>query len=79
MATLLYVGTHGSEDPTKTALVFRGANGATEADHQPVIALLGEGTLLMKDEIAGSAIGVGLGSVKELMDVAVANGTAIHI
>ena len=79
MARLLYVGTHGSEDPTKAALVFRAANGATEAGHEPVVALLGEGTLLMKEEIAAATIGLGLPPVKELIATAVANGTAIHI
>ena len=79
MAKLLYVGTHGSDDPTKAGLVFRAANGATEAGHEPVIALLGEGVLLMQDDIAASTTGVGLPSVKELLATAVANGTALHI
>ena len=79
MARLLYVGTHGSDDPTKEGLVFRAANGATEAGHEPVVALLGEGTLLMNDDIAANTIGLGLPSVKELITTAVSNGTPIHI
>ena len=78
MAKLLYVGTYGSNDPTKAGLVFRAANGATRAGHEPVVALMGEGVLLMKDDIAASTAGVGLPSVKELIATAVANGTAIH-
>jgi hypothetical protein len=31
MAKLLYVGSHGGEDPTRAGLVFVGANGAKEA------------------------------------------------
>ena len=79
MAKLLYVGTHGSDDPTKAALVFVAANGATEAGHEPIIALLGEGTLLMKDEIAAATIGLGFPPVSELLATAVANGTSIRI
>ena len=79
MAQILYVATHGSDDPTRAGLAIRGANGASEAGHEPVIALLGEGTLLLKDDIAANTIGLGLPSVKELLATAIANGTRIHI
>ena len=79
MATLLYLGTHGSDDPTKAGLVFVAANGASEAGHDPVVALLGEGVNLMKDDLAASTSGVGFPSVKELMATTVANGTPLHI
>ena len=79
MAKLAYIGTHASDDPTKAALVFVGANGASEAGYEPVIGLLGDAVLLMKDEIAASTAGVGWGPIKELMNTTVANGTPIHI
>ena len=48
MARLLYVGSHGVEDPTRAGLLFVGANGAKEAGHSPLIALVGDAVLLMK-------------------------------
>lgn len=44
MATILYVGTYGSDDPTRASLPFHAAIGAIEAGHQPQIALMGEAT-----------------------------------
>ena len=79
MAKLLYVGTNATNDPTTAALVFVGANGASEAGHEPEVALLGDGTYLMKKAAAASTVGVGLPSVKELMDITIANGTPLHI
>ena len=73
------MGTNGSNDPTKAGLVFVGANGASEAGHEAVITLLGDGVYLMKDEVAASTIGLGFPSVQELMATAVANGTPINI
>ena len=79
MAKLLYVGTNATGDPTKAALVFVAANGASEAGHEPQIALQGDGVYLMKEEVAASTIGAGFPSVKELMAITVANGTPLHI
>ena len=79
MARILYLGTNGSNDPTKAGLVFVAANGASEAGHEPVIGLAGEGVVLMKDAIAANTKGLGWPPVKELMATAVANGTQLHI
>jgi predicted peroxiredoxin len=79
MAKLLYFGTHASDDPTKAALVFVSANGATEAGHEPIITLVGEGVSLMKDAVAASTVGVGWPSVKDLMAITIANGVPINI
>ena len=79
MATILYVGTHGTDDPTRAGLVFVGANGAKEAGHNPVVVLVGDGVYLMKDSIAAATIPVGWPSVKELLATAISNGTPIHV
>ena len=50
MATILYVGTAGSDDPTRAGLPFNFALGAVEAGHQPMIFLAGEAAYLMKDD-----------------------------
>lgn len=49
MATILYVSTCGSDDPTRATLPFVAALGAVTAGHRPQIMLAGEATYLMKD------------------------------
>jgi len=79
MAKILYVGSHASDDPTRAGLVFVAANGAKDAGHEPSVALLADGVLLMKEAIAGSTIPVGFPPVKDLLATAISNGTPIHI
>ena len=79
MAKILYTGTWGSENATRAALSFHAANGAKEAGHDPVIALIAAGTLLMKDTIADSVHPVGMPALKELMATAKANNIPIHV
>lgn len=79
MAKLIYIGSHGGEDPTRAGLVFVGANGAREAGHEATVTLVGDGVLLMKDPIAETTIPLGWPSVKELMKTAVGKGVAIHV
>jgi predicted peroxiredoxin len=79
MAKLMYIGSHGGEDPTRAGLVFVGANGAREAGHEATVALVGDGVLLMKDPIAEATIPLGWSSVKELMKTAVEKGVGIHV
>ena len=67
MATILYVGTNGSDDPTRGSMPFHAATGAIEAGHQPQIALLGEATYLLKESIAATIQGVGMPSLTQLM------------
>jgi hypothetical protein len=63
MATILYVSSFGSDDPTRASIPFVAAMGAVEAGHQPQIALLGEATFLLKDYIADLVAGVGLAPI----------------
>ena len=51
MATILYVGTAGSDDPTRAGLPFNFALGALEAGHRVEIFLTGEATHLMKSAV----------------------------
>ncbi len=79
MARLLYVGTHGVGDPTRAGLVFVSANGAKEAGHDPVIALVGDGVLLMNETIAKNTVPVGWPPVKELMATSISHNIPIHV
>ncbi len=79
MAKLLYVGSHGSEDPTRAGLVFVAANGARDTGHEATIGLIADGVLLMKDPIAEATIPVGFPPVKELMKTAIDKGVVIRV
>jgi predicted peroxiredoxin len=79
MASLLYVATNGSENPTKAALPFVGAQGAIEAGHEVQLVLMGDATILMKEVVANAVTPVGWPPLKELFAAAVQNKTPIHI
>lgn len=64
MATILYVGTAGSDDPTRAGLPFNFALGAVEAGHQPQIFLAGEAAYLMKEDVAAAVMPVAMAPLR---------------
>lgn len=76
---LFYVGTCGTNDPTKAVLPFVVALGAKTAGIDVRIALIGEAVYLMKDEIAKTVHGVGFPPFSELLDQTVAQSIPIYI
>src|SRR5439155_1352691 len=54
MARILYVGTSGTDDPTRAGFPFNFALGAVEAGHAPEIFIAGEAAYLVKQEIASA-------------------------
>ena len=68
MAKILYIGTHGTDDPTQATFPFLMAKGAIDAGHETGIILQGEAATLIKDSIAAQIQGIGVPSVKELME-----------
>ena len=79
MARILYYTTHGTDDPTRAGLAFIGANGAKQAGHDPVVALLIDATFLMKSDIAQSITPVGFPPLSEAMATTISDGTPIHV
>ncbi len=79
MAKLLYIGTSGTDDPTRATFPFLMAKGAIEAGHEPGIILQGEAAPLIKDSIAGQVQGIGVPALKELMDFLVARDVRITV
>jgi predicted peroxiredoxin len=67
MASELFIGLHGSEDPTKATLPFLMASGALDAGHQTAIILIGDAVVLMNSATADNVQGVGFPPLKELM------------
>ena len=79
MASILYVGTAGSDDPTRGGLPFNFAIGALEAGHRPEIFLAGEAAYLMKDAVIAAVHPVAMPSLKEMVDAVVAQGVPIYV
>ena len=79
MASELFIGLQGSEDPTKATFPFLMANGALDAGHQAAIILLGDAVVLMNSIVADSVHGVGFPPLKELMAKVFAAKVPIYI
>ncbi len=79
MATILFYGTCGTDDPTRAVLPFHMARGALEAGHKTEVSLIGDATYLMKDEIAKEVKGVAVPNAAEIIAELAAQGLRIHV
>lgn len=79
MAKILYLGTSGSDDPTRAGLPFNFALGALDAGHQPEIFLAGEAVYLMKEPVSGAVMPVAMPPLKEMLDEVVAQRVPIFV
>jgi predicted peroxiredoxin len=79
MASELFIGLHGSEDPTKATLPFLMASGALDAGHETAIILIGDAVVLMNGTVADNVQGIGFPPLKELMAKIVAAKVPIYI
>jgi predicted peroxiredoxin len=79
MATILYLGTAGSDDPTRAGLPFNFAMGALDAGHRPEIFLAGEAAYLMKGAVAEAVKPVAMAPLTEMLDEVVAQRVPIFV
>lgn len=79
MATILYFGTFGTDDPTRATIPFHTAKGAIEAGHGAVIVLAGEASHLVHEGVIEQVQGVGVPPLKELWAFAVEHNIPIYI
>lgn len=79
MASELFIGMHGSEDPTKATFPFLMASGALDAGHEAIIVLMGDAVVLMNTTVAESVQGVALPPLKELMAKVFEAKIPIHV
>ena len=63
----LYIGSFGSEDPTRAGLSFVMAKGAKEAGHDVEVALQGDAVVLFNEAVAENVQPMGLPSLKDLL------------
>ena len=79
MSTILYIGTFGSDDPTRASLSLIAASGALEAGHVPEICLLGEAAYLMKDQVLASIHGIGFPPLSEIMTPLIDHRVPVYV
>lgn len=79
MATLLYNGTHGPDDPTRATMPFHFAAGAVDAGYTARILLSGDAAFLMKDSVAQAIQGVATPPLTELLAKLTEAGAEIHV
>ena len=79
MAKILFMGSNGSENPTKSVFPFILANGAVDAGHQAEVSLFGDAVVLMKDVVANSVVPVGWPPLKDIMATTIKNKVTIYV
>ena len=80
MATrLAFVGTHGSENPTKAVFPFLQAKNAAEAGMEAEISLIGDAVVLMRDEVAESVIPIGWPPFRELLAAVIKHKIPVYV
>jgi predicted peroxiredoxin len=79
MASELFIGTHGSENPTKASIPFVLASGALDAGHQTAIILTADAVLLMNSSVVENVQGVGFPPLKEVMAKIITAKVPIYI
>ncbi len=68
MAKLIYVGTHGPDDPTKACMpIHLAVNGALEAGIEAEINLAGDAAVLIQNQYIETLTPLGLPPLRELM------------
>ena len=79
MASELFIGLHGSEDPTKATFPFVMASGALDAGYETAIILVGDAVVLMNSTVADNIHGVGLPPLKDVIAKVFAAKVPIYI
>ncbi|MEP6751823.1 MAG: hypothetical protein ABI959_03655 [Candidatus Dormiibacterota bacterium] len=80
MAGLLIVTSTGSDDPTRASIPFHIAcNGATPAGTECAVAFAGDAAELLKPDIIANVFGLGLPSLRELLDKCVVQGIKFYV
>ncbi len=79
MPRILFMGSNGSENPTKSVFPFILANGAVDAGYEAEVSLFGDAVVLMKDVVANSVVPVGWPPLKDLMATTIRNKVPIYV
>jgi predicted peroxiredoxin len=74
----VYIGTAGSEDPTRAGLPLFLARGAREAGQEVEVILAGDAVVLFTPAVADNVQPVGFPAVKELLAFARENAIPVY-
>ena len=78
MGRILYVGTYGSDDPTRATMPFITASGGLDAGHEVGIVLMGEAVYLANDEVIDAIKGVGFPPLRQFVDKMMEQGVPFY-
>lgn len=76
---MLFVGTHGSNDPTRAAMPLISATGALSEGHEVKVAFLGEAAYITNETIAQEVNAVAFGNVADRMRQLVEGGVSFYV
>ncbi len=79
MAKILYFGTNGSENPTKSVFPFIGANGAVDTGNEAEIHLFGDAVVLLKDVVANAVVPMGWPPLRDILATTIKNKVPIYV
>ena len=79
MTKLVFVGTHGSENPTKAIFPFLQAKAAVESGMEAEISLVGDEVVLIRDEVIGSVLPIGWPPLSEVFEAVVKHKIPIFV
>jgi len=79
MGKLLYVGTYGTDDPTRASMPFVATLGALARGHEASIVLMGESVYLLKGQVADAVHGIGYRPLRRLLDETIEAKVPIYI
>jgi uncharacterized protein involved in oxidation of intracellular sulfur len=79
MGNLLFVGTFGTDDPTRATMPFIVASGALDRGHEPGIVLMGEAVYLLKEGVLDGIHGVGFPALKDLVSKMIDHEVPIYV
>ena len=79
MGKLLFVGTFGSDDPTRASMHFIVAGGALDRGHEPTVVLMGEAVYLLKEAVADTVYGVGFPPLGEPLSKIIKHEVPIYV
>jgi predicted peroxiredoxin len=79
MSKMLFVGTHGTDDPTLATFPFELAVGAAQEGHEARIALLAEAVVLMKDPVVSELHGFGCPPFEEVLAQVVEHRIPVYV
>jgi predicted peroxiredoxin len=76
---MFFIGTNGSENPTKSVLPFLSAIGAVESGYEAEISLVGDAVVIMRQVVADAIVPVGWPPLSQLMAKVISYGIPIYI